>query len=279
MAAGRDPGGGWLLDSTDEMRGVLLWILLGLMPMTARAKPPETSGKVLFVVSAARSLKLATGREMPVGYWAVEFSTPYRAITEAGYEVVVATPGGRVPQPDPYSVSDQGLGGKQRAEKVRQWLNELPALKKPAVLEEITGIDSFDAVVIPGGYAPMVDLADSDAMGAILRAAMKEKKVVASICHGPAAFLSAKTDDGWAFQGFEMVSFTNAEEKEWLKEERLPWQVEDALREAGVEWSSTGNWGSHVVRDRNVLTAQNAPSVSAFTKQLLEMLAQRKKER
>ena len=102
---------------------------------------------------------------------------------------------------------------------------------------------------------------------------MRRRIVVASICHGPAAFLSArKSGRPWPFAGFKMVTFTNAEEEAWLKGREMRWTVEDAIREAGARWTGTGVWGSKVVRDRNVITAQNAASVKAFTRTLIEAL-------
>jgi hypothetical protein len=50
--------------------------------------------KVLFIVSGATYLVLKDGTRHATGYWAEEFAMPYKALTDAGHEVVVATPGG-----------------------------------------------------------------------------------------------------------------------------------------------------------------------------------------
>ena len=74
-----------------------------------------------------------------------------------------------------------------------------------------------------------------------------------------------------------MAPFSNAEERAWLNERKLEWQVEDALREAGAKVEPGGVWESVVIRDRNVITGQNSPSVDAFTDALLAALAERTK--
>lgn len=51
--------------------------------------------KVVFVVSGATYLILKDGTTDATGYWAEEFARPCKILTDAGYEVVVATPSGR----------------------------------------------------------------------------------------------------------------------------------------------------------------------------------------
>jgi NAD(P)-dependent dehydrogenase (short-subunit alcohol dehydrogenase family) len=50
--------------------------------------------KVVFVVSGATYLILKDGTRDATGYWAEEFARPYKILTDAGHEVVVATPSG-----------------------------------------------------------------------------------------------------------------------------------------------------------------------------------------
>jgi putative intracellular protease/amidase len=184
--------------------------------------------------------------------------------------VDVVTPGGKMPVPDAVSMPKDAA----REKATRENLEKLIA--KPGSLEALDGkaLDGYAAIVIPGGYAPMVDLAESPVMGNALALAMKRGAIVAAICHGPAAFLSVKTKQ-WPFAGYRMAPFSNAEEAAWLKERKLAWQVEDRLREAGAKVEPGGVWASVVIRDRNVITGQNSPSVEAFTDELLKALRER----
>ena len=231
--------------------------------------------RVLMVVSAATELSLADGTPMRVGYWANEVEVPLTRLRAAGYSVDVVTPGGKRPAPDPVSLPRDPA----KARATRDTHAKLPGLASPGSLEALdaAALDRYAAIVIPGGYAPMADLASSEAMGRLLRAAMKKGTVIAAICHGPAALLSTRTEgEPWPFTGYRMAPFTNAEEKAWLKDRRLAWQLEDALRASGAKIESGGLWQSVVVRDRNVITAQNSPSVHAFTDALLAALAERR---
>ena len=50
--------------------------------------------RLLMIVSGARAMTLADGKEHPTGYWAEEVIEPYRRLTAAGGEQVGGTPRG-----------------------------------------------------------------------------------------------------------------------------------------------------------------------------------------
>jgi putative intracellular protease/amidase len=60
--------------------------------------------KLLMIVSSARTIRLADGSDHPTGYRAEEVRKPYEAFTGAGVDVVIVTPDGGVPQPDPWGL-------------------------------------------------------------------------------------------------------------------------------------------------------------------------------
>ena len=60
--------------------------------------------KLLMIVSSARTIRLADGSDHPTGYRAEEVRKPYEAFGAAGVNVVIATPDGKVPRPDPWGL-------------------------------------------------------------------------------------------------------------------------------------------------------------------------------
>ena len=202
--------------------------LLSVLLLAAGKAPPAMNSvepeRVLMVVSSATEIRLADGTAMPVGYWASEVEVPLTRLRAAGYVVDVVTPGGRTPSPDPVSLPKD----PEKATAARASLSKLAGILTPGSLEALdsAAVDRYAAVVIPGGYAPMVDLAASSALRDVLMRMMMHGKVVAAICHGPAAFLSTKRPPApWPFAGYRMAAFTNAEEEAWLKERKLSWRV------------------------------------------------------
>jgi putative intracellular protease/amidase len=60
--------------------------------------------KLLMIASSARTIRLADGSDHPTGYRAEEVRKPHETFVAAGVDVVIATPDGRVPRPDPWGL-------------------------------------------------------------------------------------------------------------------------------------------------------------------------------
>lgn len=155
-------------------------------------------------------------------YEDLEFWYPFYRLQEAGCDVTVVGTG------------KEGYTGK----------NGLPATEDAAI-DEVSAAD-FDAVVVPGGYAPdrmrrrpaMVDFVrEMDARGA----------VVAAICHAGWMLASAGVVDGRTVTSF--------------------FAIEDDLVHAGAEWVDR-----EVVRDGNLITSRTPDDLPAFLRAILEAL-------
>ena len=227
--------------------------------------------RALIVVTGADRWTLADGSTRPSGYWPEELSTPYRVFADAGVEITVATPGGVPPTADPAGFDPVHHDGRaEEAERVRAHLDSIDALRAPATLEEVE-VDDFDLVFVPGGWGPMEDLAVSAPFGELVRRCTAAGKPVAAVCHGPAALLPARADDGtWLFAGREVTGFSNAEERQVGFAAQAKWLVEDRLRAEGGRYSSAADeWSEHVVADGNLYTGQNPASAAALAHRLV----------
>jgi putative intracellular protease/amidase len=152
------------------------------------------------------------------------------------------------------------------------------ALNTPKDLREITDeeIDGFDGVFVPGGHGPMVDLNANPDMRRVLQRMHRSNKTIAALCHGPAALLSAGegADGAWLFDGYKMTAFTDEEEDQTQAARRgIVWYLEDALKSSGAVFDDAeAAWVSHVVVDRNLITAQNPSSSEAAAAAVLKRL-------
>ncbi|MFF3290996.1 type 1 glutamine amidotransferase domain-containing protein [Streptomyces sp. NPDC003023] len=232
--------------------------------------------KILMVVSGADSLKLSDGTSHPTGYWAEELAASHEVLRDAGHEVVIATPGGVRPTVDPISLDERGGVEKADAERFGGYLESLGAeLSRPADLSGVSAGD-YDAVYIPGGHAPMADLAVSADLGRLLNEADAGGKIVAALCHGPAALLSAVREDGsFVFAGRELTTFSDDEEQQGGLGDKSPYLVESRLRELGAVVRPGDAWASRVVVDGNLITGQNPQSSADTAQRVVEALAGR----
>jgi putative intracellular protease/amidase len=229
--------------------------------------------KILMVVSAADSITLTDGTAHPTGYWAEEVAASHRVFREAGVDVDIATPGGARPTVDPVSLSADGGVGEREAADFRAYLDSLDGeLSRPLVLADVT-LAGYDAVYVPGGHGPMVDLAHDGDLGRLLVEADGQGRVVAVLCHGPAALLSAvRPDGGFAFAGRRLTVFTDAEERQGGVGDRCPYLVESVLRERGATIEAGPAWTSTVVVDGNLISGQNPQSSVDTARQVLRAL-------
>ncbi len=230
--------------------------------------------RVLMIVSAADSLTLRDGTEHPTGFWAEELVVAHRALRGAGHTVDLATPGGRRPTVDPASLTPDAAGGRERADELRAYLEQIGAeLAAPRVLAEVDETD-YDAVVLPGGHGPMADLVRDPSLGRILAASDRAGRFIAPFCHGPAALLSAQDDGTFLFAGRRLTAFSNEEELGGGTGQNSPWFLETVLREKGAVVETGPAWSSHVIRDANLITGQNPRSSQAVADVLLEALTE-----
>ncbi|MGW1494841.1 type 1 glutamine amidotransferase domain-containing protein [Streptomyces sp. NPDC002402] len=226
--------------------------------------------KILFVLTGADHWTLADGTRHPSGYWAEEAVAPYRALTAAGHEVMVATPGGVVPTVDAGSLAPEVNGGPEGAAAVTAALAEMSALERPIKLDEVDLAD-YAAVFYPGGHGPMEDLAVDADSGALLTAALDSGKPLGVVCHGPAALLAARREDGTSpFAGYRLTGFTNAEETQAGLADKAKWLLQDRLVEIGADFQEGEPWAPHVVTDRNLITGQNPSSSAPLAVELLK---------
>ena len=229
--------------------------------------------KVLFIVSGATYWVLKDGTRYATGYWAEEFASPYKEITDAGHEVVVATPGGTTPNVDMMSLRPAMAGGEQGALDLEAIIRDAEVMRRPLELSDVR-LEDYDAVYVPGGHGPMSDLAFDADMGRLLTAQLASGRPLFMVCHGPASMLATRIHGESPFKGYKVTGFTNEEEEAVGLAPRATWQLETDLKEkVGVDYSRGPIWEPYMVEDRNLVTGQNPSSAAVLGERLLKVLA------
>ena len=225
--------------------------------------------KVLMVISAADRWTLNDGTVHPSGYWAEEVAMPYRIFSEAGWDITVATPGGKAPTLDQLSLGISG-GMPWKRREVKHHLDGIQDVLAHPVSLDTVDPDDFDLVFYPGGHGPMEDLAYDKTSGALLTKSLLSSRPLALLCHAPAAILAATDPDGKSpFAGWKMTGLSNREELLNSFAKKAPWLLEDKLREAGVDYSKGFPLRPHIVVDGNLYTGQNPQSSEKLAERLV----------
>ncbi|MGV8941068.1 MAG: type 1 glutamine amidotransferase domain-containing protein [Lysobacter sp.] len=199
------------------------------------------------------------------GLWLEEFVVPYLLLTEAGHEVVLASPKGGATPVDPRS---------DEAEQHHDWAEAVERLGDTVPLAGVRAED-FAAVFIPGGHGPMFDLADNADVARLLSAFHRQGKPIASVCHGPAAFVGVLREDGKPLvEGYTLTAFSDLEEKLGGLDDQVPFLLSHRLHELGANVENSVPWLSHVKHDRQLITGQNPASSRHAAELLLKALGQ-----
>jgi protease I len=106
--------------------------------------------------------------------------------------------------------------------------------------------EDFDAVIIPGGYAPD-HLRQHEGVLSLVRDALHRGRIVAAICHGPWVAISAGIVSG--------------------KRATCYYSIRDDLKNAGAEYVDT-----EVVHDGNLITSRQPSDLPEFCREVIAAL-------
>jgi putative intracellular protease/amidase len=241
-----------------------LTLFFGLLVLAASitlAFAQPQSKQVLMVVTSAD--QMTDGK--PTGLWLEEFAVPYLMFKEAGFNVTVASPkGGKAP------VDARSL---KEGTHVFEWARAIIELETTIKLDQV-GTQGYDAIFLPGGHGTMFDFPNNPDLTRLLNGFVKEDKVIAAVCHGPAGLVGAKKVDGTPLvNGKTVTAFTDAEEVAVELDMVMPFMLETRLREQGAKFVEGKKWAANVQVDGKLITGQNPASSKAAAEAVIQLLA------
>ena len=225
--------------------------------------------RALIIATAAATF--AGHPDKPAGCWAEELVVPYQAWTKAGFEVDIATPGGKAIPWTPNS-----LQGDAKPKAVDDFMADAATNGKAEKPLSLANVDvereKYALVYVPGGHGAMVDLPDNERLQQLLWQAWRRGAVLASVCHGPAALVRLQDAEsgGPLLKGKRVACFTNEEERSTGLEAVVPFLLEDEVKRAGATHDAAPPWQARVVRDGRLVTGQNPASSAALAELALE---------
>lgn len=195
------------------------------------------------------------------GVYLEEFAVPYLVFEKSGIEMTVASPNGMLSPVDEKSMS---------CSNPDEWDKCIKILRNTRRLYEVD-YKEFDGVYFPGGHGPMFDLAENEHVKEVVEYFFNSGKLVSAICHGPAALVNAKRDDGKSILfGKRVTAFTNEEERIGKLDEMVPFLLETRMIELGADFVAEKPWAEHVEVDRHLITGQNQKSALLLAEKVVE---------
>jgi putative intracellular protease/amidase len=245
--------------------------------------------RVLMLMTSVSELSLLDGSGHPSGFWAEEFVVPYELFTEAGWQVDVATCGGRPPTPDAGSLTPAVVAATRPAgrsgdeaelaaevDRYRKAIETAEHLRAPLDIAALTppALAAYDGVFLSGGHGAMEDLPHDPGVTRVMRGVLDRELPLAAVCHGGAALLPLRDGHGhWPLAGYRMTAFSHEEELVTDMAGRLPFVLQVELERLGARYEKAPvPWDSCVVHDRNLLTGQNPHSSTALARAFVDRL-------
>lgn len=204
------------------------------------------------------------------GFWVEEFAAPYYKLTDAGYNVTLASPKGGQPPIDPNSdTEDAATEATKRFDKDKETQKVLANTKK---LEDM-GQEDFDAVFYPGGHGLLWDLVENKTSQNLIESFYANKKPISFVCHAPAILKNIQDNKGNALvKGKKVTGFTNGEEAAVELTKVVPFLIEEMMKEKGADYSKKGDWEPYALEDGLLITGQNPASSSKVADLLMKKL-------
>jgi putative intracellular protease/amidase len=246
-----------------KVHTLLFPLIAPVLLFSQTVKPAKK--KILVVVSSygKKEGKLRPGFEFD------EFSQAWLIFKANGLDVEVASPKGGFAEPDEFNKT------KPYNKQVFEDAKAMALLRNTKPTAQIKP-EQYAAVYIVGGKGAMFDLPFDPSLQEIVAAIyQKQQGVVAAVCHGPAAFVNVKLDDGtFLIANKTVTGFCNDEEekfgKKWKAE--FPFLLEDKLKARGALYERSEAMLPQVSTDGRLITGQNPYSTLALAEEIVKAL-------
>jgi putative intracellular protease/amidase len=216
--------------------------------------------KVLFILTGHDRLGSSGDTSAAkTGFHLSEAAQPWKVLTDAGFDIDFATPTGGAAPIDPSS-RDMDIDANKAFlsdERVSKMLERTPAIKSMT-------LSDYDAIYFPGGHGTMWDFPENQDIQRSVRDMYESGKVVAAVCHGPAALINVRLSNGrWLVDGKTLSTFTDEEERAVDKAGTVPFLLGKRLEERGAKLRKADNFKKSVSVDGRLITGQNPASAVA----------------
>lgn len=220
------------------------------------------SKKVLIIASNANAIGPNNRR---TGVFLPEVAHPYAEFVKAGFHIDFASLTGDTPYLDALQLANDPDN-----------LNFLigdgwDLMQKASKLEDVD-TNVYDAVFIPGGLAPMVDMPENDLLKKVIVDTYERGAIISAVCHGPVAFLNAKlNDDTYLVARKNISSFTTKEEDNYARAD-VPFDLQTALVAQGAIFHEAEPWQEQSIQDGRIVTGQNPASAKSVGQKVVAIL-------
>lgn len=221
--------------------------------------------KILIIVSNANAIGPNNRR---TGTFLSEVAHSYAEFDKSDFQIDFASLTGDTPYLDALGLADD-------PDNLKFLTGDGWAMMQKASKLEDVDTSVYDAIFIPGGLAPMVDMPENELLKKVVVDTYERGAVISAVCHGPAAFLNAKLSDGsYLVAGKNISSFTTIEEDNYARAD-VPFDLQTALEAQGAIFHEADPWESYSIQDGRIVTGQNPASAKSVGEKVVALLTEK----
>lgn len=201
---------------------------------------------------------------------------PFEVLSDAGYEVTIASENGKVGV-DEHSISSQFLNEKEMAiykDPNSAFNVALKNIKKTSELDP----KEYAIFYAAGGHGTVFDFETAAGIQKLGEGIYSNGGVVAAVCHGPMALTGMKGANGEPLiKGKKVAGFMDEGEEimglsNMLKEKKLGF-VKGSVESSGAIFQAPQDpWADFAVADGKIVTGTNPASATSVAKKALELV-------
>ena len=116
---------------------------------------------------------------------------------------------------------------------------------------------------------------DNPLVAAVMERTWADGGLLGAVCHGPAALVGLRNEDGSPLvQNRTVACFTNDEEREVGLDEVMPFLLATRLEELGATLDLADKFVAHAITDGKLVTGQNPQSSEAVARAVIKALSE-----
>merc|ERR1712136_482972 len=250
--------------------------MVGFEELTVN-RPYNGTLKILVLATSEWLLEVMNGSQtvfFNTGHHTTEMFVPLHHFSRSGFDFDFATQEGNEIALEEWTF-DLAVGYEDVIQAMRDSVSD--RLATPQKFDNITNLDAYAAVFIPGGHGPVIDLHLHESLGRILRMAHDQELTTISLCHGHNALRSAALGGDFPYSGYNIRIFPDMADDWSPSVGYLPGYITDAmkaeanLKALGVEVENT-EMDDSVSVDRELVTGASQMAAQKLAVAALEVL-------
>lgn len=201
--------------------------------------------KILIFCTDEGAMKMKNDKVFNTGNHPIEMFNPMLHLRDHGFKFDMATVHGNPVVLEMWAYPTKDKHVKEIHEEYRSMM------ENPKKISDITDLDDYCAIFIPGGHGAMINLPYSVELGKLLHIAHERQLPTIVLCHSSAALLSAGLEGvgkPFPYDGYECMCFTDKTDaftpKIGYLPGPMPWECQSAIEALGMKVQNTKETGA-----------------------------------